>query len=124
MTRKTFLKMASLAAGTAIRSRSAAANGVPDAQSDRAAAPAKRSFPSGATTAIAAFIEQTSYATIPEPAIVEARRCLIDGLGVVLAGATVRGSAIVREYVRSLDEPAPADSAGGGGGATVLGPER
>ena len=61
-------------------------------------------------------------ATFPEKAVVEARRCLIDGFGVVLAGSTARGSAIVREYVRSLGEQTAED--GSQAGASILGPER
>jgi 2-methylcitrate dehydratase PrpD len=64
------------------------------------------------------FIIRTRFEQIPERAIVEAKRCLIDGLGVVLAGSTVRGSMIVRDYVRSGGDPTT------GGGATILGPDR
>src|SRR5204862_269181 len=42
-------------------------------------------------------------------------RCLIDGFGVILAGATVHGSAIVREHVKASASRAE---------STLLGPER
>ena len=38
---------------------------------------------------------------MPKNVVHEAKRCLIDGFGVVLAGATVKGSAVVREYIKA-----------------------
>jgi 2-methylcitrate dehydratase PrpD len=59
------------------------------------------------------FITATPAAgRVPERAIAEAKRCLIDGFGVVLAGATVEGSRIVRDYVRAVSA---------GGTSTILG---
>jgi hypothetical protein len=52
--------------------------------------------PVGVTKAVTTFIQDARYDAIPDKAITEAKRCLIDGFGVVLAGATVHGSAIVR----------------------------
>ena len=43
-----------------------------------------------------------------------AKRCVIDGLGVVLAGSTTQGSTILRDHVRRSD---------GASEATVFGPE-
>ena len=76
---------------------------------------AKMTVPGGVTAAAVDFITNTRFDRIPDKAIVEAKRCLIDGFGVVLAGATVEGSAIVREYVK-------ASSAAGE--STILGPGR
>ncbi len=67
------------------------------------------------TKAVTAFIDNTRFDNIPDKAIAEAKRCLIDGCGVVLAGATIHGSAIVREYVKVC---------GGRSEGTVLGPEK
>src|SRR5437867_3887821 len=127
MTRKEFLKITSAAAGSAIGAAVQRADAdvagpgararTPDAQPN-----GKHTFPSGVTAAVVAFIEQSSFATFPEKAVVEARRCLIDGFGVVLAGSTVRGSAIVRDYVRSLGEQAHSGSSDAG--AAILGSER
>src|SRR5262245_62412705 len=75
-----------------------------------------RVFPSGVTKAVASFVQTSKFDALPEKAVVEAKRCLIDGFGVVLAGATVDGSAIVREYVKTFDVATR--------GASVLGPER
>ncbi len=126
MTRKEFLKQTSLAAATAIGSTmpamAAASHGGPPTRDQNTTTPAARkAFPTGITAAVAAFISRTSFEHIPDQAIVEAKRCLIDGLGVMLAGATVRGSEIVREYIRSVQQPA---GDGDAGEATVLGPAR
>src|SRR5262245_2640800 len=72
-----------------------------------------KQFPSGVTKAVVDFITHATLTTMPERAVVEAKRCLIDGFGVVLAGATTQGSGIVRSYVKS---------ASGAHEATVLGP--
>src|SRR6266542_115320 len=96
MTRKEFLKITSLAAGTAIGSTvgvGSESSVMTAGPADRAEPPsadrsgnvqfdqATKSFPSGFTNAIVAFIAQTSFEHFPEKAIVEARRCLIDGFG-------------------------------------------
>ena len=74
-----------------------------------------KTFPAGVTPAVVRFITETTIDRVPAATVVEARRCLIDGFGVVLAGSTVRGSAIVREYVNASD---------GTGASTILGPDR
>src|ERR1051325_9792966 len=58
----------------------------------------------GTTTAVKKFISDTKLAAIPADAVQQAKRCLIDGFGVILAGSTVRGSAIVRDYVKSATD--------------------
>jgi 2-methylcitrate dehydratase PrpD len=82
----------------------------------RASQPSTKTLPAGATKAIVDFISQTKLTGVPDRAIAEAKRCLIDGFGVVLAGASTRGSAIVRDYVKS--------GASAARDATILGPER
>jgi hypothetical protein len=89
-------------------------------QSGSSAAPATqpvkaKNFPAGTTKAVVDFISNASFERMPAKAVDEAKRCLIDGFGVVLAGATVQGSAIVREYVKA---------SGAQSGATILGPEK
>jgi 2-methylcitrate dehydratase PrpD len=75
-----------------------------------------KSVPHGVTKAIVDFITRTTINDVPERAVAEAKRCLIDGFGVVLAGASTHGSAIVREYIKSTGSAAR--------DATVLGPDR
>ena len=58
----------------------------------------------GATEAVKRFIATTNLAAIPADAVQQGKRCLIDGFGVILAGSTVRGSAIVREYVKATSD--------------------
>ncbi len=67
----------------------------------------------GATAAVRTFIASTRLRDMPADVVQLGKRCLIDGFGVILAGSTVRGSEIVREYVKA---------ARGGSEATVLGP--
>ena len=67
-----------------------------------------------ATAAVVQFITKTTWREIPTEAVSMAKRCIVDGLGVILAGSTVRGSEIVRDYVRT---------AGGVAEATVLAPQ-
>jgi 2-methylcitrate dehydratase PrpD len=68
----------------------------------------------GATAAVKRFIATTSLKDIPQDAVHQAKRCLVDGIGVILAGSTVPGSAIVRQYARSLEDKKE---------ATAFGPE-
>jgi len=75
----------------------------------------KKTLPSGTTKAVVDFIQGAAIDHMPERVVLEAKRCLIDGFGVILAGSTVRGSAIVREYVTA---------SGGHADATVLGPQK
>ena len=58
----------------------------------------------GATAAVKRFITSTTLAGMPRNVVDQGKRCLIDGFGVILAGSTVRGSAIVREYVKSISD--------------------
>jgi len=83
-----------------------------------------RVFPTGLTIAVSTFIDSTRFDKIPDKAVAEAKRCLIDGFGVVLAGATVHGSAIVREYVKTFDPGSGRPSGRPDAAASILGPER
>src|SRR5688572_25020553 len=67
-----------------------------------------------ATRAVVDFITQVKWRDFPSDAVALAKRCVADGLGVILAGSTTRGSAILRDYIRTSD---------GGEQATVLGPQ-
>src|ERR1700733_2175662 len=66
----------------------------------------------GATAAVTRFITATHLPDIPADVIQQGKRCLIDGFGVILAGSTVRGSAIVREYGRSVSDRKEATALG------------
>jgi 2-methylcitrate dehydratase PrpD len=54
-----------------------------------------------ATNAVVDFMAEARLDDVPREAVALAKRCVIDGLGVMLAGSTTRGSGIVREYVRA-----------------------
>ena len=61
-----------------------------------------------ATAAVVEFITQAKWKDFPPDAVALAKRCAIDGLGVMLAGSTTRGSAILRDYIRTSDGSAEA----------------
>ncbi len=65
------------------------------------------------TAAVVDFIRRTRYADLPSEAIATAKRCAIDGIGVLLAGSTQAAGRILADYVRA--ERGRSD-------ATVLGP--
>ena len=69
----------------------------------------------GVTQQVVTFITTAKVETMPENVVTAGKRCLVDGFGVVLAGATTPGSQIIREYVKS---------AAGKREASVLGPGR
>jgi 2-methylcitrate dehydratase PrpD len=70
----------------------------------------------GATRAVVEFVTTARLDSFPSDAIAQAKRCLIDGFAVILAGSETKASAIVRQYVRSFSRD--------GCGASVFGPER
>ena len=113
MNRKEFLR--TVAAGAAGTLAGSAA--LPAAQSTGAVGSAKLSGDElkGSTRAVVDFITGARLESFPPEAIAQAKRCLIDGFGVILAGSTVEGSAIVRRYVRTMSSK---------GGASIFGPER
>ena len=53
-----------------------------------------------ATSAVVDFIASTSFADIPSDALDIGRRCIADGIGVILAGSTTPASEILRAHVR------------------------
>jgi 2-methylcitrate dehydratase PrpD len=65
-----------------------------------------------ATGAVVDFIADVKWEDFPHEAVSLAKRCVIDGLGVILAGSTTRGSVILRDYLRATE---------GGEEATVIG---
>ncbi len=116
MNRKEFLQAA--VASTVLGSIGVAAGESQQrgSSSPSASEPAKaKNFPVGTTKAVVNFISNASFDRVPQKAVDEAKRCLIDGFGVVLAGSTVHGSAIVREHIKA---------SGAQSGATILGPEK
>ena len=56
-----------------------------------------------ATEAVLDFVGSAEWHHFPANAIALAKRCVVDGLGVMLAGSTTGASAILRDYVRSSD---------------------
>lgn len=113
MNRKEFLRsVATGAAGTlAVTGRAGGAQATPPANPRKAASDAVK----GSTRAVVDFVTAARLEQFPPDVVALGKRCLIDGLAVMLAGSTVKGSAIVRQYIRTItDKP----------GASILGPER
>ena len=106
ISRKTFFKVTA-AAALAPRALAAGDDAVKPKKVEKAAI-------KGATDALTRFITTASLASMPPDVVAQARRCLIDGFGVVLAGSTVRGSEIVRDYVRTVSDRKEATSLGAG----------
>ena len=67
-----------------------------------------------ATGAVVDFISRTRWPEFQKEAVDVGKRCLIDGLGVMLAGSTQDASRILRGYVREVDVRAE---------STAFGPE-
>jgi 2-methylcitrate dehydratase PrpD len=107
ISRKDFFK---ITAAAAFAPRVLAADGEAPAQSKKVEKGAIR----GSTDALTAFITTATLAKMPADVVAQARRCLVDGFGVILAGSTVKGSEIVRDYVRGLSARKEATSIGAG----------
>src|SRR6266699_7290564 len=104
ISRKTFFK---LAAAVPLLPRALAAADVKAKKVEKAAI-------KGTTDALTSFITKTTLASIPPDVVAQAKRCLVDGFGVIVAGSTVKGSAIVRDYVRSAGDRKEATAIGEG----------
>src|SRR4051812_3939029 len=106
ISRKTFFKVA---AAAPLLPRALAAAADPDKPKKVEKAAIK-----GTTDALTRFITTATLANMPADVVAQAKRCLVDGFGVVLAGSTVKGSEIVREYVRSVSDRKEATAIGAG----------
>jgi 2-methylcitrate dehydratase PrpD len=109
ISRKSFMSLALTGATGALLSPSRAAAGqTKSTKSEKAAI-------KGTTDALTAFITKAELRAMPADVVAQAKRCLVDGFGVILAGSTVKGSAIVRDYVRSVGDRKEATAVGAGG---------
>lgn len=118
LNRKDFLKL--VGQGTAA-SMAAASVGCGVPSEAQPAAPAKQKKEvrgkaiTGTTDAVKRFIATASIREMPPNVITEGKRCLIDNIGVLLAGSTAEGSHILRQYAQK--------SSSGAKEATVFGRE-
>ena len=116
VTRKAFLGAAAASGVTSlITSRTASL-----AAADRKPKKLEKAAIAGATKATVRFVTETKASDIPPAVFAQAKRCLIDGFGVILAGSTVRGSEIVRDYVRAGSDKREATVLGAKGLKTSL----
>jgi 2-methylcitrate dehydratase PrpD len=67
----------------------------------------------GLTEEVVSFVYRTRYRDIPPEVVRLARGFILDGLGVIVAGSTEKGSRILHNYIRQM---------GGNAEATVIGP--
>ena len=104
ISRKAFFKAA---AAAALAPRALAAADVKPKRVEKAAI-------KGTTDALTRFITTASRASMPADVVAQAKRCLVDGFGVMLAGSTVKGSEIVRDYVRTVSDRKEATAIGAG----------
>lgn len=72
----------------------------------------KNTHSSTITAAVVDFIERAKLEDFPAEALHIGKRCIIDGLGVMLAGSTQPAGRIVRDYATSLDNGAEATAFG------------
>src|SRR5689334_1918471 len=101
--RKEFLKL--VGRGTAA-SVAVASVGSSAAAAAQAQAPARQKKEvrgnaiKGTTDAVKTFIASASLRNMPAKVVTEGKRCLIDNVGVLLAGSTAEGSRILRTYAQ------------------------
>src|SRR5215472_11670607 len=107
ISRKTFLKLAAAVPLLPPVLAADAAEKTTPKKADKAAI-------KGTTDALTTFITTATLARIPSDVVAQAKRCLVDGFGVMLAGSTVKGSEIVRDYVRGVSDKKEATSVGAG----------
>src|SRR5438876_1739376 len=110
ISRKNFFK---LAAAAPLLPRALAAQSTDVVQAFRPAKVEKAAI-KGTTDALTSFITKTTLANMPADVVAQAKRCLVDGFGVIVAGSTVKGSEIVRDYVRSVSDRKEATAIGAG----------
>jgi 2-methylcitrate dehydratase PrpD len=65
-----------------------------------------------ATRAVVDFVTRANWKDFPAEAIRLGKRCVIDGLGVMLAGSTTQASTILRQYVQSTERAEEATAFG------------
>jgi 2-methylcitrate dehydratase PrpD len=67
-----------------------------------------------ATAAVIDFVTKSHLDHFPPEAVSLAKQCIVDGLGVILAGSTAHGTAIVRDYTQAGNEVAESTVLGAG----------
>ena len=64
------------------------------------------------TADVVDFIRSVAFENLPAEAIAIGKRCIIDALGVMLAGSTQDAASILRDYVRDADRRTEATAFG------------
>jgi len=115
MTRKQFCSLAALASASAVQAPMSVLGAERLADAGGQAANAGKTPPKGITDRLVRFITTARLDAMPQDVVLQGKRCLIDGFGVILAGMVTPGSAVVREYVGTFSSKTE---------ATLLGPGR
>ena len=126
MTRKDFLKTtvgAAIAAPLGPRLPLGVRSTASDQRTETTDQRPTTKYATGTTAAIVDFIASTTFDRVPAQVVAEAKRCLIDGFGVILAGSTIHGSEIIHEYIQTV-AACPPGGAVTRRDATVLGRNR
>src|SRR5262245_55067319 len=119
LSRKDFLRLAVAAttAGPLASAEVVQSSGLQQRSGERNAPPPqkarRRPGTAGVTPDVVRFIASANIDQFPSDVISQAKRCLIDGFGVVLAGTTLHGSRIVRDYVKAASAASEATVFGG-----------
>ena len=108
LNRKQFLQVAAVSLAAGVRLPAQAPSGA------RTKKEVRGNAIKGTTDAVRTFIASANLRQMPANVVSEGKRCLIDNVGVLLAGSTAEGSRILREY---------AHKSNGTKEATVLGRE-
>ena len=80
----------------------------------------KPAIDASVTSEVIKFIENVSFQDFPEEALAIAKRCIIDGLGVILAGSTQPAGRILHEHVFGKDTRTDASVLGAEGFKTSI----
>ena len=118
LNRKDFLKLVGQGTAASVAAASIGCVARSEAETDAPATQKKEvrgKAITGTTDAVRTFIASASLREMPPNVITEGKRCLIDNIGVLLAGSTAEGSHILRQYAQK--------SSSGAKEATVLGRE-
>ena len=106
LTRKDFLRVVACGAAGSITAATRDGSGAVEARAvvQRSGNPKKKMSAElkGTTEALVKFITTAKLENFPTDVVAQAKRCLIDGFAVILAGTTDPGNLIIRRYVGAM----------------------
>ena len=105
LNRKEFMELVSRGAAASVAAASVGGASKARAQAPPAAKAKKEvrgKSITGTTDAVRRFIATSNLREMPPDVVTQGKRCLIDGIGVLLAGSTAEGSHILRQYAQKV----------------------